>query len=307
MFLLMLIGQRQSSLASRVIVNWRNYKKAPTVAQRRAKAARVATQLKKSGDALDGPVVLPQNERKIAHTFWGSAWCKNLESYHDYHSRLGRGRSYLRSGCVVALAIEQGSVSAKVAGSAIYSVEIRINALSQDKWQKFRQSVSSQISSLIELLQGEIPRDALEKAVHPRDGLFPDPTEIDFKCSCPDWANMCKHTAAVLYGIGNRLDSHPELFFLLRQCDLQELFVAENIAHGTIGTTERLGKDSQSGVTTTTAPLLKSRSMDSLGHIFGIELELDEKSRSSLSVKKKKPVRQRPKKKKPAKAKVKKQ
>jgi len=190
------------------------------VAQRRAKAAKKLPRLLKKGMKA-APIQI--SGRAITTTFWGQAWCTNLESYSDYSNRLPRGRTYARNGSIVHLAIEKGHVTAFVSGSDLYQIQIDIETLSKAKWQAVKKECAGKIGSLVELLQGKLSKDVMERVSNRQKGLFPSPREIRMKCSCPDYAGMCKHLAAVMYGIGHRLDASPELLFLLRGVDHTEL------------------------------------------------------------------------------------
>jgi len=164
-------------------------------------------------------------EGKLAKTWWAKEWNNNLESYADYSSRIGRGRSYVRSGAVLDLSIKPGKVHALVQGSRKkpYEIDIIIDPLSKAKWDDIVKRCSHKIGSLEELVGGRFPQEFMELFTNRGDGLFPSPREIHFQCSCPDWASMCKHVASVLYGIGARFDNEPTLFFLLRDIDFTEL------------------------------------------------------------------------------------
>jgi len=197
-----------------------NYKPYVSVAERRQKAQRETEKRRKQGHAVS-PVAIAG--RTIARTFWGKAWCENLESYSDYANRLPRGRTYVRNGSVVHLEIQPGKISALVSGSELYTVEITITALSDPHWNCLKGQCSGQIGSLVELLQGRLSKSVMDLVTQRDKGLFPKPAEIKMKCSCPDWAGMCKHVAAVMYGIGARLDEKPELLFVLRKVDHLEL------------------------------------------------------------------------------------
>lgn len=197
-----------------------DYRPYVSVAERRARAQREMDKRRKQGKAVS-PVVIAG--RTIAHTFWGKAWCDNLESYSDYANRLPRGRTYVRNGSVVHLEIQPGKVNALVCGSELYTVEITITALSDAHWKSLKSQCSGQIGSLVELLQGRLSKSVMDLVTQHDKGLFPKPAEIQMKCSCPDWAGMCKHIAAVMYGIGARLDEKPELLFVLRKVDHLEL------------------------------------------------------------------------------------
>jgi uncharacterized Zn finger protein len=191
-----------------------------SVAEREKKAQREVTKRTKKGETLNPIKVLGL---KIARTFWGEEWCTNLESYRDYENRLPRGRSYVRHSSVIDLKIAPGKVTGLVVGTDCYKVTIDITPLSQARWKAVRQKCSGEIGSLLELLQGKLSDQVMRVITDRGAGLFPAPAEIKFNCSCPDWAVMCKHVAAVMYGIGARLDEAPELFFTLRKVDHSEL------------------------------------------------------------------------------------
>ena len=167
--------------------------------------------------------VEPVTGRLITTTFWGKAWCRNLLQYSDYENRMPRGRSYVRHGSVIHLEIEAGKIRALVSGRELYEVEIGIRPLPKKRWEAIRGECAGEIESLVELLEGKPPRRVMEIVTRPGDGLFPAPKEIELGCSCPDWAEMCKHVAAVLYGVGVRLDTDPEQLFRLRSVDPTDL------------------------------------------------------------------------------------
>jgi uncharacterized Zn finger protein len=226
-----------------------------TVAERKKQAQQKIKKLSAKGEKLS-PVVI--EGRAIAKTFWGKAWCKNIESYQDYENRLPRGRSYARSGAVIDLQIEKGKIKAQVMGSELYEINIAIKELPTEKWERIKKECAGKIGSLIDLIQGKLSPEIIELICRKDDGLFPTPKEIKLDCNCPDWADLCKHLAAVLYGIGARLDKEPELFFILRGVDQNEL----------------LGSDfADNLVSEDESPDIAA---DDLGGIFGIELdELD--------------------------------
>jgi uncharacterized Zn finger protein len=198
-----------------------------SAAQRRKKAARAIDKLHRQGLNLE-PVLL--EGRSIARTFWGRAWCENLESYSDYSNRLPRGRTYVRGGAVCHLEILRGRIRARVSGTRLYEVAINIRPLPAAIWKKLKERSTGRIPSALDLLQGSLPEEVLKIVTDRREGLFPAPAEIQMRCSCPDWAFMCKHIAAVLYGVGARLDASPELLFLLRGVDHLELLEAKTRA-----------------------------------------------------------------------------
>jgi uncharacterized Zn finger protein len=203
------------------------WKPRTTVAERRRQAELEKSKLRKKGRDL-APIVIVG--RKIAHTFWGTAWCKNLESYSDYENRLPRGRSYVRNGLVLHLEIAGGSITALVRGSSLYTVSITIASVPKAHWNAICGDSAGAIDSLVELLQGRLSTSVMERISRQNSGLFPAPKEIKFACSCPDVASMCKHVSAVLYGVGARLDEQPELLFRLRQVDEKDLISAADVS-----------------------------------------------------------------------------
>ena len=190
------------------------------VAARRQQAQKEMTKLKKQGRAVS-PIVI--EGRKIAMSFWGAAWCDNLERYSDFENRLPRGRTYVRNGSVIDLQIARGKVEALVSGSEIYKVKVDIAVAAPARWRSICRDCAGSVGSLVELLQGKLSKNVMERVCREGDGLFPAPKEIKMSCSCPDWAGMCKHVAATLYGVGARLDSDPDLLFTLRGVDRAEL------------------------------------------------------------------------------------
>ena len=182
-------------------------------AARRQQAEKEIEKLKKKGRVVT-PVVI--EGRKIARSFWGKAWCDNLERYSDFANRLPRGRTYVNNGLVIDLQIARGKVEALVSGSEIYKVKIDISVAAPARWKAICADCAGSVGSLVELLQGKLSKHAMERVCREADGLFPGPREITMTCSCPDWAGMCKHVAATLYGVGARLDSQPDHLFTLR-------------------------------------------------------------------------------------------
>jgi uncharacterized Zn finger protein len=203
-----------------VYFGWKPY---VPVAKRRSEAAQKVAQLKKKGQQI-APVTI--EGQKIAASFWGKSWCTNLERYSDYASRLPRGRSYVRNGSVIDLQIASDEVTALVQGSELYKIKITIAPVKPDAWKSICRDCSGTVSSLVELLQGRVAKSVMDRVCRQGDGLFPAPKDIKLSCSCPDWASMCKHVAATLYGVGARLDSKPELLFVLRGVDQNELLSA---------------------------------------------------------------------------------
>jgi uncharacterized Zn finger protein len=257
---------------------WRPY---VSVGQRRANAAKAMDKLAKKGHPVS-PVRL--EGRTIAKTFWGKAWCDNLESYSDYENRLPRGRTYVRNGSVADLQIAQGKITAFVSGSELYRITIDIKSLDNARWERVQADCGGKIDSLIELLQGRLSAGVMEIVTHPEKGLFPKPAEISMDCSCPDSAGLCKHLAAVLYGVGNRLDQKPELLFQLRGVDPSELIgkVSAGQAVGQTGDAKPAIADSE------------------LADVFGIDVEAPAQKPAPAPAKK--PAKRKALKKKPVKS-----
>jgi len=196
---------------------WRPY---VPVAERRQKAQRQLAKLKRA----TAPVVIAG--RAIATSFWGKSWCANLDRYSDFENRLPRGRTYVRNGSVVDLQVTKGCISAMVVGSSLYEIRISIAPVKSARWKAICRDCAGTIDSLVELLQGRLAKSVMDRVCREGDGLFPSPDELELSCSCPDWADMCKHVAAALYGVGARLDQEPQLLFVLRGVNESELLAA---------------------------------------------------------------------------------
>jgi len=228
-----------------------------SAAQRSTQAARAAKALEQKRGRPLTPIKI--EGRLIARSFWGKAWCDNLEAYSDYANRLPRGRTYVRNGSVIDLEIHPGKITALVSGSEIYEQTITIRKLPDETWQTIQCDCARSITSLVDLLQGRFDRRVMERLTQKDGGLFPKPREIQLSCSCPDWAGMCKHVAAVMYGVGARLDQSPELLFTLREVNHLDL-IAQAMAE------ENLNQ----ALTSRSDDTLQG---DDLAQIFGIELE----------------------------------
>lgn len=241
-------------------MSWRYSDWAPyvPVEARRRKAAEAARKLAKKQNRQPQPVTA--NGLKLAKTFWGRAWCDHLHTFHDYANRLPRGATYLRNGSVVDLVIHGGRIEALVAGSETYQVAITIQALDQGQWKKIREHCSRSIESLLDLLSGRLSEGIMRVLTDRETGLFPKPREIRMRCNCPDGAAVCKHLAAVMYGVGARLDTRPELLFQLRGVDQAELVSQAATADAL---DRELGGQSSG-----------SLGDADLGAMFGIELDL---------------------------------
>ncbi len=231
-----------------------------SVGEKKQRARRKLEQLKKKNKKIK-PIII--EGRTLANTWWGKSWNKNLEGYADYSNRIARGRSYVRCGSVLDLQISEGKVKSLVQGSesSPYSVVIKIKALEKSIWRKIKDVCEGKLDSLQELLVGKFPKALGEIFTAHGDGLFPAPKEIDFDCSCPDWADMCKHVAATLYGIGTRLDEDPNLFFALRKIEINDL-ITETVRDKTEKLLTKAKKKSRR--------IIKDQDLSS---VFGIELD----------------------------------
>lgn len=233
-----------------------------SVAEKKAQAARKREKLMKKNPGLQ-PVLI--GGRTIAHTWWGKSWNQNLERYADYSNRIGRGRSYVRHGAVLDLQISPGEVKTLVQGSMSkpYSIVIKIKSINKDVWKKIKAACGGKLESLQELLMGKFPKALGEVFMEKGAGLFPAPKEIEFNCSCPDWASMCKHVAASLYGIGARMDRDPSVFFKLRKANIDDL-----VTQAVEDKTKKLLKKAEKK----SAKVLDD---SGLSELFGIEMEED--------------------------------
>src|ERR1700736_5709105 len=209
------------------------------VAEKRRQAERKLAKLKKQGRSV-APVRI--EGRTITKSFWGKSWCVNLERYSDYENRLPRGRTYVRNGSVIDLQIARGEISAMVAGSELYQIKIAIAPVTRARWKSICRDCAGTVDSLVELLQGRLAKGVMDRVCREGDGLFPSPREIKLSCSCPDWADMCKHVAAALYGVGARLDEKPQFLFVLRDVDESELVAGADQGAGRLNSAPRSAK-----------------------------------------------------------------
>lgn len=233
---------------------WGAYPPYVSVADRKRAAAKEVAALAKKGKKVS-PVVLQGST--IARTFWGKAWCTNLERYSDFANRIPRGRSYVRSGSVIDLQIEPGKAKALVRGSTLYTVTVTIKPVETARWKEIVRECTGKIDSVIELLRGKLSNAVMEVITRKETGLFPAPRQIEMRCSCPDAATMCKHVAATLYGVGARLDQDPEMLFRLRGADPAELVTT-----------------AAAGVVSRKRPVAKEKAFGGdLASVFGIDLD----------------------------------
>ena len=233
-------------------MDWYDYAPYQSVAQRRVKAQKVADALTRRGEQLQ-----PVNATgtKLTRTFWGKAWCDHMESFGDFATRLPKGKSYVRNGAVIDLRVLPGRITAKVVGTETYDVDCRVDKLPADQWEQIKRRCGGQIASVVELLQGKLSSSVMSVVTDAKAGLFPGPREIRLGCTCPDFAHLCKHVAAAVYGVGIRLDDEPELLFALRGVDSAELIDAATAAGPEPATGDR-----------------KTLAADELADVFGLDL-----------------------------------
>ncbi len=235
-------------------MGYRAWKPYVPAAKRREKAAKTLAKMQKSNGNVS-PVVI--QGRTIASSFWGKSWCDNLERYSDYANRLPRGRTYARNGSILDLQIARGEITAKVSGSELYTINISIGAVAAARWKSICGDCAGSIDSVVELLQGRLAKGVMDRVCQQSEGLFPGPKDIKLSCSCPDWADMCKHVAAALYGVGARLDAQPELLFVLRGVDAKDMIAG---AGGVLAKPKRAAA---------TAKVLVD---DDVGALFGLDM-----------------------------------
>jgi len=233
------------------------------VAEKKRLAEMARTKLLRQPGADIRPISI--EGREIARTWWGKAWNENLERYADFGNRLPRGRSYVRNGSVLDLRIAATTITAVVAGSRPkpYDVTIRIKPLNNKVRQALMARSRAAMDSMSAMLSGEFPAELKEAFLQKDTGLFPAPGEIEFSCSCPDWASLCKHVAAALYGTAVRLDEKPELFFTLRGMKMDD-FIGHAIRRER---TKMLRKASVKS-----ARVIEAKEAD-ISKLFGIDLE----------------------------------
>ncbi len=235
-------------------MSWYFHKPYVSAAQRKAKARREVAKLQKKSKELS-PVHV--EGLKLGKTFWGKAWCKHIEAFCDFDSRLPRGKTYVRNDAILDLQIRTGMITAMVMGSELYSIRIKIDPLAGAQWKAIKKKCAGQIGSLVELLQGKLSDAVMESVIGTSDGLFFKPGQIEMECSCPDAAKMCKHLAAVLYGVGCRVDEEPDLLFKLRGVDHLDLVSEANRAASVAGN----------------AGERKTIAAGDLSDVFGIDIE----------------------------------
>lgn len=184
--------------------------------------------------AAKGGIKAQSKRGGFGESWWAKRWIAVLESF-QIGARLGRGRSYARSGQVLSIDIGKGSVNAKVQGSRSrpYDIAIKVKPLSEGDWGKLTDALSHQAIFAAKLLTGEMPQDIESVFKEAGLSLFPKALkDLETHCSCPDWSNPCKHIAAVYYLLGEEFDRNPFLIFKLRGMEKEELLGSLGRFHG---------------------------------------------------------------------------
>lgn len=201
--------------------------------------------------AIRGMDVDPVREirftNEVARSFWGRTWCANLEDRGASRHKLARGRTYVRCGAVVNLRILEGRAFARVIGTGLYTVAVRVEPVSPRRRTAIRDRCARRVDSVAALLRPDPPAAVREIVAHRETGLFPAPAEMTVRCDCYPGRGICVHEAAAMYGIGARLDRSPEDLFRLRGFDpdaLTERAVEETAPPGGEG----LGGDDLSAI-----------------------------------------------------------
>ena len=199
-----------------------DYYRQPTMAELGQKARASAAQLERKGRMLTPALV---EGRTIARTWWGKAWVSNIERYADFSNRVGRGKRYVRAGCVIDLQVSKSRIEAVVQGSRKkpYEVSVYIEPMGDEAFAALLERCSTRADSLESLVAGDFPQEMKNQLTAGRDGIFPAPALVRFDCSCPDSALMCKHIAAAIMGVAPLLDANPLLLFELRGINTQDL------------------------------------------------------------------------------------
>lgn len=178
--------------------------------------------------------------RRFGTTWWGSAWIAALEGAGaGYESRLPRGRTYARKGAVREIELRAGHIAARVVGSGgeLYRVDIGVRQLAPAEWEQVADAIAGRAAHLAALLDGELDPGVVDDAAAVDVRLLPRPADLRPDCSCPDWAEPCKHAAAACYLAAAELDRDPFALFLLRGISRDELIELVRSRRGDSGVT----------------------------------------------------------------------
>jgi uncharacterized Zn finger protein len=219
---------------------------------------RAAFFAKKLGDEGVRLTPVKSAKKSISSSFWGQAWNRNLNHYSMFANQLAPGRTFLRNGAVIDLCVEKGTIRGLVAAQSLCEVAVKARPVDTARWARLVERCSGSVRSLTDLMSGKLPEETLAAITDESAGLFPEPEEITFSCSCPDWTDVCVHVAAVLYGFSLRLDEEPALLFTLRSTDPADLISSA---------TDKFVSD----VAAVSDPMVES-DMHQLEDLFGIDL-----------------------------------
>lgn len=193
-----------------------------SISDQKAMALKSKKRLEKNLNRSLEPIILAST--KLATSWWGKMWNTNLERYAEYSNRIGRGKTYVKNELVIDLQIEESKVFAYVQGKRRdpYQIAIYIDPTKPGLIEQIKEKCQGKLDTVEELLEGKFSKEISSIFMIQGAGLFPEPKEIKFRCSCPDYTSCCKHVSAVLYGIGSKLDVNPLLFFTLRGINLDD-------------------------------------------------------------------------------------
>ena len=177
---------------------------------------------KRKPKKVKGGIKAQSKRGAFGESWWAKRWNQTLDDY-DIGARLSRGRSYARGGQVASITIKKGTVSAVVQGSSRYAVSIKIKTFDAKKWKQVAEAVFANPGVSAQLLAGSMPSEVEDIFAKCNLNMFPKHKEIHTDCTCPDWANPCKHIAAVYLLLAEEFDRDPFLLFRLRGIERKEL------------------------------------------------------------------------------------
>lgn len=192
---------------------------------------------------VEGGIKARSKSGAIGKSWWAQRWTQALSRIMD-SGRLSRGRSYARRGQVMDIKEKGNEITARVQGSrpTPYKVSIRVAPLKDKEWERVLEVLAGQAIFTAQLLAGEMPTDIEEAFSAARVSLFPTSSrELETNCSCPDWANPCKHVAAVYFLLGEAFDDDPFMLFRLRGRTQEQIL--EGLRARRAGAEEEQGPD----------------------------------------------------------------
>lgn len=211
-------------------MSWENEDTKLSAEAIQAKLEKKIARRRQEGEPLQS--LLPNAKRDLCTTFWGQAWNRHLVAHAQYQGAMSPARTALRRGQVMDLQITPGEARSVVAHHDLWEVHIHIKPLDEETWSELKTACAGKIGSLLELLDGKLSDEVMREVTHTEHGLFPSPGEIRCRCTCEDESDLCRHSAATLYGVGVKLDESPALLFELRQVNPAELSAAVTSSMG---------------------------------------------------------------------------